>query len=68
MVVTLDLESHGHALTEVDDACVLARPLEDAGALAREALQEQRRMLVAAMFRPEQGKDGQLEVVRTPLE
>ena len=68
MVVALHLEGDRLALAEVDDACVLARTLEDARPLGREAPQEQRRMLVAAVLRPKEGEDGQLERIRIPLE
>jgi hypothetical protein len=68
MVVALDLEGHGFALAEVDDAGVLAWALEDAGRFRREALEEQRRVLVAAVLGPEEREDGELEVVRLPLE
>jgi hypothetical protein len=37
-------------------------------ALAREAAQETRGVLVAAVLRPEQREDGELEVVRVALE
>jgi hypothetical protein len=63
VVVALDLEADGEAVAEVEDAGVLAGPLEDARALAREALQEARRVLVAAVLRPEEREGGQLEVV-----
>jgi hypothetical protein len=66
--VALHLERHGLALAEVDDAGVLARALEDAWRFRREALQEQRRVLVAAVLRPEEREDGELEVVRLALE
>ena len=64
VVVALDLEGDRLALAEVDHARVLARPLEDARARRREALQQQRRVLVAAVLRPEEREDGELEVVR----
>ena len=64
MVVALDLEGDGLALADVDDARVLARALEDARPLDREAAQQRRRVLVRAVLRPEQGEDGELEVVR----
>jgi hypothetical protein len=66
--VRLNLERHRFAVTEVDDARVLARPLEDALAPGGQALQERRRVLVAAVLRPEQREDRELEVVRLPLE
>ena len=68
VVVALDLERDRLAVAEVDHARVLARPLEHALAAAREALQQQRRVLVAAVLRPEQREDGELEVVRLALE
>jgi hypothetical protein len=64
VVVALDLEGHRLALAEVDDARVLTRPLQDALALGREAAQQERRVLVSAVLRPEEGENGQLEVVR----
>jgi hypothetical protein len=66
--VALDLERHCLAVPEVDDACVLARPLEDARRVGREAPEKKRRVLVAAVLRPEQREDGELEVVRLALE
>ena len=68
VVVALDLEGDGLALAEVDDACVLAGALQDARRLGREALEEERRVLVAAVLRPEEREDGELEVVRLALE
>jgi hypothetical protein len=68
VVVALDLECDRLSVAEVDDARVLARALEDARRLRREAPQEQRRVLVAAVLRPEKREDGELEMVRLPLE
>jgi hypothetical protein len=68
VVVALDLERDRLALAEVDDAGVLARPLENAGRGRREALEERRRVLVGAVLGPEQREDGELEVVRLPGE
>src|SRR3954470_18630853 len=64
----LDLEGDRLALAEVDHARVLARPLQHALAGARQPLQQSRRMLVAAVLRPEQREDRQLEVVGVALE
>ena len=58
------LERDGEAVAEVEDARVLAGALEDALARRRQPLQQRRRMLVAAVLRPEQREDGELEVVR----
>jgi hypothetical protein len=68
VVVALDLERDRLPVAEVDDARVLAGPLEDARRLGREAPQEERRVLVAAVLRPEEREDGKLEVVRLALE
>ncbi len=68
MVVRLDLERDRDAVAEVDHAGVLARPLQDALALRRQPPQQQRRVLVAAVLRPEHREDGELEVVRRPAE
>jgi hypothetical protein len=64
MVVALDLEGDRETVAEVEHAGILARPLENPLALARQPLQEQRRVLVAAVLRPEERKDRELEVVR----
>ena len=61
--MTLDLEGDGHPFAEVDHAGVLAGALEHALTGGRQALQQRRRVLVAAVLRPEQREDGQLEVV-----
>ena len=68
MVVRLDLERDSCPVAEVEDARVLARPLEHALAGRRQPLQERRRVLVAAVFRPEQGEDTNLEMVRLAAE
>jgi hypothetical protein len=68
VVVRLDLERDRLALAEVDHAGVLARPLQHALAGGGQAPQEGRGMLVAAVLRPEQREDGELEVVRLPRE
>ena len=64
VVVALDLERDGQPVAEIEHARVLARPLQHALAVARKALQEERRVLVAAVLRPEEREDGELEVVR----
>ena len=68
VVVRLDLERDRDAVAEVDHAGVLAGPLQHALALRRQALQKQRRVLVAAVLRPQHGEDGELEVVRRATE
>src|SRR5207237_8106472 len=49
-------------------ARVLARPLEDALAARGQPPQQERRVLVAAVLRPEEREDGELEVVRLAAE
>jgi len=68
VVVALRLERDRKSLPEVEHAGVLARSLEDSGTVARQALQEQGGVLVAAVLRPEQREHRELEVVRLPLE
>ena len=68
MVVRLDLERDGLALAEVDHAGVLAGALQDALALRRKPPQQEGGVLVAAVLRPEQREDGELEVVRVAAE
>jgi drug/metabolite transporter (DMT)-like permease len=68
VVVALRLEGDREAVAEIEYAGVLARPLEDSRTGARQALQERRGVLVAAMLRPEKGEDGELEVVRLALQ
>ena len=60
----LDLEGDREALAEVEHAGVLARALQDALARGGQPPQERRRVLVAAVLRPEQREDRELEVVR----
>ena len=68
VVVALDLERHGKPVAEVEDAGVLTRPLEHACPGRRKALEEQRRVLVATVLRPEEREHGELEVVRVAPE
>jgi len=66
--VRLHLEGDRRPVAEVEDARVLAGPLEDALAGRREPLEEPRRVLVAAVLGPEKGEDSELEVVRIASE
>jgi len=68
VVVALDLERDCLALAEVDDARVLARPLQHSRTFSGETLEEEGRVLVAAVLRPEKREDGELEVVRPARE
>ena len=67
MVVALDLEGDRLAVAEVDDSGVLARALENAGRVGRKPLEEERRVLVAAVLRPQEREDRELEMVRLAL-
>jgi hypothetical protein len=68
VIVALDLERDGDPVARVDDAGVLSGPLENSRALGRETPQQESRVLVAAVLRPEEGEDGKLEVVGLALE
>ena len=68
MVVRFDLEGDGDAFAEVEDARVLARPLQDSLAGGGQPLQEPSRVLVPAVLGPEEGEDRELEVVRLAFE
>ena len=68
VVVGLGLEGDGDTVAEIDHAGVLARPLKDALAARRQPAQERRGVLVAAVLRPEEREDRQLEVVRRSAE
>ena len=62
--MALDLERDGEAVAQVDDARVLTGALQHAGPLARQAAEQERGVLVAAVLRPEEREDRELEVVR----
>jgi hypothetical protein len=68
MVVRFDLERDRGAVAEVEDSRVLARPLEHALARRGEPLQERGGVFVAAVLRPEEGEDRELEMVRVSPE
>ena len=68
VVVALDLEGDGQAVADVDDAGVLAGALEHRRSVRWKALQQQRRVLVAAVLGPEQREDRELEGVRLALQ
>jgi hypothetical protein len=68
VVVRLDLERDRRPVAEVEDSRVLARSLEDALARRRQPPQERCRVLVAAVLRPEEGEDRELEMVRVSPE
>ena len=60
MVVALHLEDAGDAVADVDDAGVLAGPLDDPGRLGRQAAQMQPRGFVGAMLVPHRREDAEL--------
>ena len=64
VVVRLHLEGDRLALAEIDHPGVLTGALQDAFPLGGKPFQQEGRVLVAAMLRPEEREDGQLEVVR----
>jgi hypothetical protein len=64
VVVALDLEGDRLAVAEVQHAGVLARALEHALPVAREAAEQQGRVLVRAVLGPEEREHRKLEVVR----
>ena len=68
VVVALDLEGDRLAVAEVDHAGVLAGALQHARPGRRQPPQQRGGVLVAAVLRPEQREDGELEVVRVALE
>jgi hypothetical protein len=68
VVVRLDLERDRDALAEVEDARVLTGPLEDTLSFRGQALQQRRRVLVAAVLGPQKREDGELEMVRLAAE
>jgi hypothetical protein len=68
MVVRLDLEGDRLAVADVDDAGVLAGSLKHSFSAGRKPFEQKCRVLVAAVFRPEEREDGQLEVVRVASE
>jgi len=66
--VALDLEADGLSLAEVDHAGVLTGALQHAFTRGGKPLEEESRVLVAAVLRPEEREDSQLEVVRFAAE
>ena len=68
VVVALHLERDCQPVAEVEHARILARPLEDALAVARQPAKQERRVLVPAVLRPEEREDRELEVVRLAVE
>src|SRR5205085_9798998 len=55
VVVRLDLEGDGFPLAEVDDARILTGALQNAFPVGGKPLEQEGRVLVATVLRPEQG-------------
>ena len=68
MVVALDLEADGLAVAEIEHARVLTWALQHAFTRRGKPLQQEGRVLVAAVLRPEEREHRQLEVIRVALE
>jgi hypothetical protein len=68
MIVTLDLEAHRRAVTEVEHARILTGALQDPFTRGRKSFEKESRVLVAAVLRPEEREHRQLEVVGLPPE
>ena len=65
MVMRLDLEHRSQAVPDVDYPGILARSLDDLGALSGQSFEVNPGTLVATMFRPHHRKDPQLSQVRS---
>ena len=68
MVVRFDLEDGREAVADVDDAGVLAGPLQHLRTLGRQLLQMHARALVAAVLAPHHREDAELGEVRLAAE
>ena len=62
------LKATANAVAEVEDAGVLARALQHALAARGQPAEQRGGVLVAAVLRPEEREDGELEVVRVAAE
>src|SRR5580700_5049039 len=60
MIVRFDFEGAGPSITDIDNAGVLARPLDDAPAAGRQPLQMHARGFVGAVLAPHHAEDAQL--------
>ena len=63
MVVALDPDGDGDAVSGVDDACILARSDEHPRALGGQPAQVQAGRLVRAVLAPHDGVEGELEMI-----
>src|SRR5437879_3626573 len=68
MIVALHLEDHGPAVADVDGPRVLAGALEDTRALGGQPGEEDARVLVGAVLRPQRREQPELRVARLAAE
>jgi hypothetical protein len=68
VVVALDLERDRETVAQVEDARVLARALQDAGAARGQPAEERCGVLVPAVLGPQEREHRELEVVRVAPE
>ena len=61
VVVRFNLEGDGVIVPDVNDSCILTRPLQDSRATGREPFQMNLGTLVAAMFAPHHTENAQLQ-------
>ena len=66
VVVALHLEGDRHPVADIDDACVLARTLENGVARRRKLAQVDAARLVRAVLGPHDGEDAELGVAQRP--
>ncbi len=64
MVVGFNFKGNGESIADIDDAGILARPLQHALAFSRQLLQVNPRTLVGAMFAPHHTEDAQFGKAR----
>ena len=68
VVVALHLEDAGEPVADVDDAGILARPLDDPGRLGRQFAQMQTRGFVGTMLVPHGRENAELGEARRPAD
>src|SRR5205823_9920962 len=64
MVVALDADRRGDAVTHVDDTGILSRPDQHPRGFGWQAFEMDPARLVGAVLRPHHGEHGQFEVIR----
>src|SRR5581483_264348 len=68
MVVALHLEDRREAVADIDDAGILAGPLDNGFSCRRQSLQMRPRAFVAAVLGPHDGEDAELRIIRLAFE